>query len=122
VLPNAQRIAGTFPDGSGANCFAAVMTAAGAPGAEGTWMQREPFEDWLSSCTRAGGKDADPGTVLVWRGAEGQAEHAAVALGDGWALHKPSQGWMSPTKVLRVHDVKASARCPGLRLSRRRAA
>ncbi|MEU6782078.1 hypothetical protein ABZ912_22975 [Nonomuraea angiospora] len=48
-----------------------------------------------------------------------RAQHAAVTLGDGWALHKPSQGWMSPTKVLASQDLKYSARARGQRLHRR---
>jgi hypothetical protein len=35
-------------------------------------------------------------------------------------VHKPSQGWMSPTKVLAVRDVKLSARTRGRHLGRRR--
>lgn len=120
VLPQAQRLAGTFPAASGPNCFGAVMAAAGVPGAEAVWMQRSPFEAWLSEHTRAGGRDGDPDTLLVWRSARGEVEHAAVTLGDGWALHQPSQGWMSPTTVLTVPEVVAGSRYRGLRLSRRR--
>ena len=119
VLPGARALAGTFPDASGPNCFGTVMAAAGTPGADSTWMQREPFESWLAESTVAGGRDDDPGTVLVWRDREGQVQHAAVTLGDGWALHKPSQGWMSPTKVLGVREVIFSARQRGHHLERR---
>ncbi len=118
VLPGARALAGTFPGGSGPNCFAAVMAAAGVPGAASLWMQRDPFEAWLSGTTQAGGRDGDVGTVLVWRSADGLVQHAAVTLGDGWALHKPSQGWMSPTKVLTVAEVKRSAREVGRHLHR----
>lgn len=45
-------------------------------------------------------------------------QHAAVTIGDGWALHKPSQGWMSPNKALTVDEVKHSARGTGQRLRR----
>lgn len=119
-LPEAERLAGTFPDVSGPNCFGTVMAAAGVAGADKVWMQREPFEDWLAEHTTPGGSDDDAGTVLVWRGADGLVQHAAVTLGGGWALHKPSQGWMSPTKVLRVADAKSSARTPGRYLHRSR--
>lgn len=81
-------------------------------------MLREPFEDWLAEHATNGGEDAEPGTVLVWRSGDGAVQHSAVTLGDGWALHKPSQGWMSPTKVLSVRDVKYSARTRGHRLHR----
>lgn len=119
LLPEARRLAGTFPSSSGPNCFGAVMAAAGVEGAESVWMQREPFEAWLAESTAPGGNDADPGTILVWRSPDHAAQHAVVTLGGGWALHKPSQGWMSPTKVLTVPDAIGSARSHGRRLSRR---
>ena len=119
LLPRAEELAGTFPPESGPNCFGAVMAATGEVGAEQEWRQREPFEAWLSERTVAGGDVNAPGTVLVWRSPVGEVDHAAVTLGDGWALHKPSQGWMSPTKVLSVDDVIRSSRCWGRRLSRR---
>ena len=119
LLPAARQLAGTFPEGSGPNCFATVMGAAGVAGAARTWMLRDPFEEWLADRTRPGGRDEEPGTVLVWRSASGDVQHAAVTLGGGWALHKPSQGWMSPVKVLTVRDVILSARAAGRRISRR---
>lgn len=120
LLPNARCLAGRFPARSGPNCFGTVMAAAGKSGAEDLWMQREPFEDWLASNTVSGGRDNEPGTVLVWRSPDGLVQHAAVTLGAGFALHKPSQGWMSPTKVLHVAEVKASSRAAGRRLQRYR--
>jgi len=120
VLPGASRVAGTFPRCSGPNCFGAVMAVAGETGAEQIWMQVEPFERWLGERAAPGGDDSQPGTLLVWRRADGSAVHAAITLGGGWALHKPSQGWMSPTKVLRVHDIIRSSRYPGQRLHRYR--
>jgi len=119
LLPGARALAGTFPRVSGPNCFAAVMGAAGVLGAAGTWMQPAPFEEWLAAGTRPGGADDEVGTVLVWRDPQGAPAHAAVTLGGGWLLHKPSQGWMSPTKVLGVRDGFSSARSPGRRVSRR---
>jgi hypothetical protein len=118
LLPGVRRLAGTFADRSGPNCFGTVMAAAGVAGAEDEWMQREPFERWLSESTRPGGRDTDAGTVLVWRGRDGSVQHAAVTLGEGWAFHKPSQGWMSPRKVLTVEQTKKSARSVGWRLQR----
>ncbi|MBA2323467.1 MAG: hypothetical protein H0V92_05410 [Pseudonocardiales bacterium] len=99
ILPGARRIAGTFPESSGPNCFGAVLTAAGAAEAASHWEVREPFDEWLAACARPGGKDTAPGTVLVWRSSDGLADRAAVTLGDGWGLHKPSQGWMSPSPL-----------------------
>lgn len=118
TLPGARALAGTFAAASGPNCLGTVMAAAGVAGAATVWMQREPFEEWLAGATVPGGRDDEPGTVLVWRSPDGPVQHAAVTLGGGWALHKPSQGWMSPAKVLTVPDVKRSARQPGRRLHR----
>ncbi|MGZ4686628.1 hypothetical protein [Oryzihumus sp.] len=120
VLPGARELAGTFPGGSGPNCLATVMAASGVSEVATRWMQREPFEEWLAGHTCPGGRDDHPGTVLVWRSQAGLVQHAAVTLGAGWALHKPSQGWMSPVKVLTMAEVLLSARCPGRRLTRRR--
>lgn len=119
LLPCARDLAGTFPAGSGPNCFGTVMAAAGVVGAEREWMQREPFEGFLRERTRPAGQDEQPGTLLVWRSADGLAQHAAVTLGGGWALHKPSQGWMTPRVVLDVQTLKRSCRTPGWQLTRR---
>lgn len=91
----------------------------GRAGAAGTWMQREPFEEWLATASRPGGRDDQARTVLVWRDVNRAVQHAAVTLGDGWALHKPSQGWMSPTKVLTHRDTILGARARGHHLQRR---
>ena len=118
VLPNARRLAGAFARSSGPNCFGTVMAAAGVPDADKVWMLREPFEEWLLTKARPGGDDAVPGTVLVWRSPDSLVQHAAITIGDGWALHKPSQGWMSPSKLLTVAECKASSRDAGRRLHR----
>lgn len=118
TLPGARALAGTFPHASGPNCFGTVMAAAGRAEAADVWMLQAPFEDWLSAAALPGGTDNDPGTVLVWRSPSGLAQHAAVTIGGGYALHKPSQGWMSPRKILTVREVIASARQSGRRLTR----
>lgn len=118
VLPRAEELAGTFATGGGPNCFGTVMAAAGVAGAAETWMQQEPFEAWLRANTRAGGDDARPGTVLVWRDADGTAQHAAVTLGGDWGLHKPSASWATPRKVLSVREIVRVSRAPGLRIHR----
>ena len=118
VLPGAQDLAGTCAVGSGPNCFGTVMAAAGVHGAASEWIQREPFERWLADNACPGGHDDQAGTVLVWRSPDHLLQHAAVAIGDGWVLHKPSQGWMSPIKILTADDAKRSARAHGRRLHR----
>ena len=122
VLPGARAIAGTFAEGSGPNCFATVMHAAGAEGVPVHWDTVEPFESWLGAACRPGGDDAHAGSVLVWRDGSGQPVHAAVTLGDGWALEKAAQTWWSPREVLAVADVVRTNRVRGQRLERPRLA
>ncbi|MGJ6979689.1 hypothetical protein ACSDQ9_04040 [Aestuariimicrobium soli] len=124
VLPGAADLAGTFPDGSGANCFGTVMAASGQSTAE-SWVGPDAFTAWLddhtSPVTAAAHDDANsrPGTVLVWH-ERGALAHAAITLGEGWALHKPSQAWCSPRIVVRVEELIHSWVYPGARLSRHR--
>lgn len=116
VLPGARALAGTFV-GHGPNCFGTVMAAAGS--GEGGWTGLEQWERWLATRTRPGGDDAAPGTVLLWREAGGgRAQHAAVTLGDGWALEKRGQEWHNPRAVLPVREVIRSARTAGWHLER----
>ncbi|WP_328999744.1 hypothetical protein OHA18_35550 [Kribbella sp. NBC_00709] len=117
-LPRVRELAGTFPGGSGPNCFGTVMAACGVEDAENVWMLREPFEAWLANHTERGGRDDVPGTVFVWRDAASLVQHAALTIGDGWMLHKPSQSWMTPRKIRTVTEVKRATRTAGWRLER----
>lgn len=121
VLPGARAIAGTFPQGSGPNCFGTVMAVCGERGAADAWMQREPFETWLRAETRPGGADDAIGTVFLWRDRDGQAQHAAISIGDGWCIEKQSQAWSSPRAVHAVRGLVMANRSKGLRLERRTA-
>lgn len=120
TVPQAMRLAGSFPASSGPNCFATVMAAAGVDGAEGDCVLREPFEAWLATTCRRGGRDDAAGTVLVCRDARGLAVHAAITIGDGWALEKGSAEWWTPCAVRTVPEVIRAARSPGQRLERHR--
>lgn len=121
ILPGAQALAGTFPSaGSGPNCFATVVAAADDLGRADEWMQTEDFDSWLDQRTTpwsGTARDDSPGTVLVWT-EHGKLAHAAITLGDGWALHKPSQSWSSPRLVWSVRRLVNSWRFPSTRLSR----
>ncbi|GGK38540.1 hypothetical protein GCM10008955_35480 [Deinococcus malanensis] len=118
-LPRVEALAGTFAeDGQAGNCFGAVMGAAGIAEAEHAWMQRAPFEAFVRDHTSPGGGDDQPGTLLIWRSADGLSQHAAVTLGGGWAFHKPSQSWMTPRQVLPVRTIIRRHRTRGHRLSR----
>jgi hypothetical protein len=123
LLPAAADLAGTYPPGSGPNCFGTVLAAAGVPGAASERVGREPFEEWLAERTtpiRGTDQDHELGVVLVWRNAEGRVDHGAVTIGDGYALSKPSQAWCSPRAVWTVPETIMAARYPGIRLSRYR--
>ncbi len=123
LLPAAEELAGTYPPGSGPNCFGTVLAAAGVPGAASERVVREPFEEWLADRTtpiRGNDQDDEVGVVLVWRNAEGRVDHAAVTIGDGYALSKPSQAWCSPRAVWTVPEAIMAARYSGIRLSRYR--
>lgn len=118
ILPGARELAGTFAGGSGPNCFGTVMATAGVEGAADTWMQREPFDEWLADKTTRGGRDDVPGTVLVWRDDNRLVQHAAITIGAGWTLHKPSQSWTTPRKIRTAPEVRRSTRTPGWHLTR----
>jgi hypothetical protein len=94
------------------------MAAAGVEGAAEAWMQRQPFDAWLAENTTRGARDDVPGTVFVWRDANRAVQHAAVTLGLGLMLHKPSQSWMTPRKVSTLAEVRRSTRTPGWHLHR----
>lgn len=118
-LPRALELAGTFPQGSGPNCFGIVMAAAGLP-VESNWVQQDQFAQWLAESTEPATRhslDHEPGRVLVWR-ENGELVHAAVTLGGGWVLQKQSQSWSSPTLVWTVEELIRSWRFPGTQLSR----
>lgn len=123
ALPRARVLAGTFPSGgSGANCFATVMAARDTSADEERWVTAEEFAQWLgtaASPVQGVAMDDSPGTVLVWR-EHGALADAAVTIGGGWALVKPSQSWSSPRLVQPVRELILSWRYPGTRLERHR--
>ena len=119
VLPGARRLGGTFPAGSTANCFSTVLEAAEGPSAAASVLHDvAPFEAWLATACRRGGDPSQAGVVLVWRDRRGSPVHAAVTLGDGWGLEKPSRDWHSPYAVVTVADIMRMSRHPGERVER----
>ena len=119
LLPRAKEIAGQFAMSSGPNCFGTTLAAAGLVDPT-TCVVQEPFEEFLVSRCTAGGRDADAGTVLVWRDSDGVPVHSAITIGDGWALEKPAQTWWTPRVVLDVRQLIKANRWPGQRLERHR--
>lgn len=119
LLPGARDVAGAFPQSSGPNCFGATLAAAGHAGI-GERVLRDRFESFLAEYTRPGGRDDDPGTVLVWREGDGPVSHSAVTIGDGWGVEKPAETWWTPTIVAEVTQLVKVNRSAGLRLERHR--
>jgi hypothetical protein len=119
VVPGARAIAGGFPAGSGPNCFGATLLASGHPCAEGRAVPDDIESFVRSSCT-PGGRDGDPGTVLLWRDRDGRPFHSATTIGDGWAVEKPAETWWTPTIVADVAQLIRINRSVGLRLERHR--
>lgn len=117
VVPGAQELVGGFPESSGPNCFGATLAAAGRPCLGGRALQCD-LESFLTESCRPGGRDGDPGTVLVWRDRDGVPVHSAVTIGDGWAVEKPAETWWTPTIVAEVGQVVRVNRSVGLRLER----
>lgn len=117
ALPEAACLAGTFPTGSNMNCFGAVMAATGADHRD-VFDDVDPFAAWLASACKPGGDTRRPGVVLVWRNRDGAPVHAAVSIGGGWGLEKPSADWHSPRGVVTVDDIMRMSRHPGERVER----
>jgi len=120
ALPGAHDLAGTFPSAGGPNCFSTVMAAAGVTDTPTVWSETEPFDTWLDASTVRGGRDSDVGTVYMWRTLDGCSVHAAIGIGDGWALEKPSRDWHSPRGIVAVADLVRANTYRGQRLSRHR--
>lgn len=122
VLPQAEHLSGTFPtSGSGANCFGAVLAAAGVPGTTDVQIGTGQLQAWLDEHTEpitGTGSDDQPGVVFTWTEHDKLA-HAAVSIGDGWMFSKPSQAWCSPRLIWSVRQTINSWRYPTSRLSRR---
>lgn len=123
VLPDVERLAGTFPTagGSRANCFGTVLAATGLAVSD-VLICPDIFQDWLDEHTEviSGTKhDNEPGVVFAWT-EHGRLAHATVSLGGGWMLGKGSQAWSSPRFVHTVRNFVESWRYPTTRLSRYR--
>ncbi len=70
------------------------MATAGQAEVANERIMREPFNAWLTERTtpiQGTRYDHGPGVVLVWRNSAGQPDHAAVTIGGGYAVTKPSQ-------------------------------
>ncbi len=122
VLPDAERLAGTFSTGgSGPNCFGTVLAGIGLDVSD-VLVRPDTFQAWLDehaegiTGTRC---DDEPGVVFAWT-EHGKLAHATVSIGGGWMFGKGSQAWSSPRFVRTVRNVVNSWRYPETRLSRYR--
>jgi hypothetical protein len=123
VLPDAKRLAGTFPTAGAtrSNCFGTVMAGTGLDVSE-VQIGPDKFQDWLDEYTESitGTKcDDEPGVVFAWT-EHGKLAHATVSIGDGWMFGKGSQAWSSPRNVRPVRKVVNSWVYPTARLARYR--
>ncbi|MDO4607348.1 MAG: hypothetical protein Q4B12_08525 [Bowdeniella nasicola] len=118
-LPAAKSLAGTFAERSGPNCFHTVMCAAGENPPD-PWVTQDVFTEFLerrAEPLKDNRADATAGVIFTWT-LHGELAHAAVTLGDGWSLVKPSQSWSSPRLVWTVPEVVASWRIKGATMQR----
>ena len=118
-LPAVKSLAGTFAGSSGANCFQTVMLAAGENPSD-PWVTQDVFAEFLTRRAEPiSGSHADntAGVIFTWT-LNGDLAHAAVTIGDGWCVVKPSQSWSSPRVVWTVPEVVASWRFKGTKMQR----
>jgi len=125
VLPDAERLAGTFPTAGGtrANCFGTVLAGTGLDVSE-VQIGSDQFQVWLDERTEpiTGTRcDDEPGVVFAWT-ERGQLAHATVSIGGGWMFGKGSQAWSSPRFARTVRSVVDAWHYPETRLSRYRIA
>ena len=121
VLPDAERLAGTFAGGSGPNCFGTVLAGIGLDVSD-VQIGPDKFQAWLDEHTEGvtGTRcDEEPGVVFAWT-EHGKLAHATVSIGGGRMFGKGSQAWSSPRFVRTVRNVVDSWRYPETRLSRYR--
>lgn len=111
-----QRLAGTFADSSGPNCFSTTLAAITQDEITGDtianfWLHQEPFFQGLArrgytlrsdlSVSAPDLRDA----VLIWNDAQGQAQHACYLVENGLVLNKNSQAWFAPIQLLQLQTV-----------------
>ncbi|MFC4424880.1 hypothetical protein [Deinococcus navajonensis] len=117
TLPGVEPLAGTFAPQSGPNCLSTVLAAFGVSSATDVWLHGGPFERWLRAMTVVSDAVDVLGTILVWRDAAGQVQHAAVALGAGWLFHKEAQTWWAPWQIVALPDALERWDEPGWHVS-----
>lgn len=114
--PRVQRLANTFADISGPNCFSTTLAAitedaANAETIANFWLHQEPFLNGLARRGFALRENLRPETagltdcVLVWRDDSGQPQHACYLIADGIVLNKDAQTWFSPRQLLPLQSV-----------------
>jgi hypothetical protein len=112
-----RRLAGTFSNSSGANCFATVIAGLTPDLLESrriaqTWMLEFEF---LAALDSHGFHDAgkleipaQPTSVLTWWTSSGKIIHACLVLEFGLVLNKDAQSWFAPRQILKLEDVLES--------------
>lgn len=128
VGPSVRRLAFTFPQKAGPNCFATAVAGlmpdlAMAENTADLWLHGGPFHKRLEALRLTNRQpfsphDAAPpaGSVLLFEDAEGNPQHACLLLGDGLVLNKQSQSWHTPRLIWRLDDLLAAWAEDGCRL------
>ncbi len=122
LLPHRRALLYSLASGyvadSGPNCFATALAATAdtweeAETVAALWLHTGPFERWLaaagySCCPGASAADTLlTDAVLVWRDADGDAQHACYVVGQGVCLNKNAQCWFAPRHLAATADVLA---------------
>jgi hypothetical protein len=111
------RLAGTFSNSSGANCFATVIAGLTSDLRESRrianlWMLEFEFLAALESRGfREAGKlefPVKPNSVLTWWNSGGKIIHACLVFDSGLVLNKDAQSWFTPRQILKLEDVLES--------------
>ncbi len=111
-----RRLAGTFADTSGPNCFSTTLAAvtqdeSTAQTIADFWLHQEPFFQGLERrgyTLRTDLSVSTPGlhdAVLIWQDAQGTAQHACYLIENGLVLNKNSQAWFAPRQLLQLQTV-----------------
>jgi hypothetical protein len=112
-----RRLAGTFSNSSGANCFATVIAGLTPDLLESTrisslWILEHEF---LAELSARGFHDAGKleipvklNSVITWLNSSGKIIHACLVLDSGLVLNKDAQSWFTPRQILKLEDVLES--------------
>ncbi|KEO83906.1 hypothetical protein [Tumebacillus flagellatus] len=106
-----RQYAGRTAERSGPNCFAGAIGAAAGTSASHAilrqWLHPEPFWRMLADLGYVRVEaNVQAGDVLVWRGRDEEAIHAAFVIDEGLLFQKHGQHWFDPWMVVKFATVE----------------